>query len=60
MKTILILTALFLFNPAQSQVFINKGMIEYEVVLNNHKAMGEGTWAEMFKDKISRLSTSYY
>ncbi|MBK8494873.1 MAG: GLPGLI family protein [Chitinophagaceae bacterium] len=60
MKTILISAALFLFNSIQAQVFINKGMIEYEVVLNNHKAMGEGTWAEMFKDKISRLSTSYY
>ena len=52
MKTILILAALFLFNSTQAQVFINKGMIEYEVVLNNHKAMREGTWAEMFKDKI--------
>lgn len=60
MRPILILTALFLLNSTQAQVFINKGMIEYEVVLNNHKAMGEGTWAEMFKDKISRLSTSYY
>lgn len=60
MRTILISAALFLFNSTQAQVFINKGMIEYEVVLNNHKAMGEGTWAEMFKDKISRLSTSYY
>ncbi len=60
MRPILILAALFLFNSTQAQVFINKGMIEYEVVLNNHKAMGEGTWAEMFKDKISRLSTSYY
>jgi len=60
MKPILIIAALFLFNSMRAQVFINKGMIEYEVVLNNHKAMGEGTWAEMFKDKISRLSTSYY
>lgn len=60
MRPILILAALFLFNSTQAQVFINKGLIEYEVVLNNHKAMGEGTWAEMFKDKISRLSTSYY
>jgi GLPGLI family protein len=60
MRPILILAALFLFNSTQAQVFINKGMIEYEVVLNNHKAMGEGTWADMFKDKISRLSTSYY
>jgi GLPGLI family protein len=43
-----------------AQVFINKGMIEYQVVINNHKALGEGTWAEMIRDKIPRLSTSYY
>ncbi len=44
----------------QAQVFINKGMIEYQVVLNNHKALGEGTWAEMIRDKIPKLSTNYY
>lgn len=44
----------------QAQTFLDKGLIEYQVVINNHKAMGEGTWAEMFKDKIPRLSTSYY
>jgi len=43
-----------------AQQFISKGMIEYEVKVNNHKAMGDGTWAEMFKDKIPKLSTSYY
>lgn len=44
----------------QAQQFIDKGMIEYTVVVNNHKAMGDGRWAEMFKDKIPKLSTSYY
>lgn len=44
----------------KAQQFIDKGLIEYTVVINNHKAMGEGSWAEMFKDKIPRLSTSYY
>ena len=47
------------FQSLQAQVFIEKGMIEYEVILNNHKAMGEGTWAEMFKDRVPKLSTSY-
>ncbi len=43
-----------------AQQFISKGMIEYEVIKNNHKALGDGSWAEMFKDKIPKLSTSYY
>jgi len=43
-----------------AQNFISKGMIEYEVKVNNHKAMGDGSWAEMFKDKTPKLSTTYY
>lgn len=60
MKYILLITATLFFQSTHAQLFIEKGMIEYEVKLNNHKAMGEGTWAEMFKDKIPKLSTSYY
>ncbi len=60
MKYILLIAATFCFNSLTAQTFINKGMIEYEVVINNHKAMGEGTWAEMFRDKIPKLSTSYF
>jgi GLPGLI family protein len=44
----------------EAQQFIGKGMIEYEVKVNNHKAMGDGTWAEMFKDRVPKLSTYYY
>jgi len=60
MKYIFLILASFSSLPLQAQLFIEKGMIEYEVKLNNHKAMGEGTWAEMFRDKIPKLSTSYY
>ncbi|MGB4844067.1 MAG: GLPGLI family protein [Ferruginibacter sp.] len=60
MKYIIILIAAISFNSLQAQNFIDKGLIEYTVVVNNHKAMGEGRWAEMFKDKIPKLSTSYY
>lgn len=60
MKYIYVIALTFFANLLQAQVFIEKGMIEYQVVVNNHKAMGEGTWAEMFKDKIPKLSTSYY
>lgn len=61
MKYIIILfIAAFSSASLQAQTFIEKGLIEYTVVVNNHKAMGDGTWAEMFKDKIPKLSTSYY
>lgn len=43
-----------------SQVFINKGMVEYEVKVNNHKSFGEGFWGEMMKERLPKLSTSYY
>ncbi len=45
---------------AGAQQFLNEGMVEYEVRVNNHKAFGDGIWAEMFKDKIPQFSTSYY
>lgn len=60
MKYIHVIALIFFANVLQAQIFIEKGMIEYQVVVNNHKAMGDGTWAEMFKDKIPKLSTSYY
>ena len=60
MKYIVLIVACLSFKSIKAQVFIDRGMIEYEVKVNNHKAMGEGTWAEMFRDKIPKLSTSYY
>lgn len=60
MKNLFFIAVIFSANSLQAQVFIDKGMIEYQVVVNNHKAMGEGIWAEMFKDKIAKLSTSFY
>jgi len=43
-----------------AQQFINSGMIEYEVRINNHRMFGDGFWAEMFKDKMPPFSTTYY
>jgi|GWRWMinimDraft_6_1066014.scaffolds.fasta_scaffold06027_2 GLPGLI family protein len=60
MKYILFICAVFFAHNLQAQVFIEKGLIEYQVVINNHKAMGDGMWAEMFKDKVPKLSTTYY
>ncbi len=60
MKYIFFLAVSFCFKSTQAQVFIDKGLVEYEVKVNNHKALGNGTWAEMMKDKFPKLSTSYY
>jgi len=60
MKYILLIIVTLSFQSIKAQHFIEKGLIEYEVKVNNHKAMGDGTWAELFKDKIPKLSTSYY
>jgi len=60
MRTLLLIVFTVFSYALQAQVFINKGMIEYQVVTNNHKALGEGTWAEMIRDKIPKLSTSFY
>jgi GLPGLI family protein len=43
-----------------AQQFINNGMIEYEVRINNHRMFGDGFFAEMFKDKMPNFSTTYY
>lgn len=61
MKHIPVLACIVLLSgQVSAQQFINKGMIEYEVKKNNHKAMGDGPWAEMFKDKVPKFSTLYY
>ena len=60
MKKWIVIALLLATCPAFSQVFISNGMIEYEVKVNIHKSMGEGMWADMMKDKIPKLSTSYY
>jgi GLPGLI family protein len=54
--SIIILTAI----SANAQQFINSGMIEYEVRINNHRMFGDGLWAEMYKDKMPNFSTTYY
>ena len=60
MKYLLIIILMVIYSELNAQQFISKGMIEYEVKKNNHKAMGEGNWAEMFRDKMPKLSTTYY
>ena len=54
--SIIIVTAI----SANAQQFINSGMIEYEVRINNHRMYGDGLFGEMFKDKMPNFSTTYY
>jgi GLPGLI family protein len=59
-KLFIVLFVLHPLSGLKAQLFINRGMIEFEMKVNNHKAMGEGTWADMFKEKVPKISTSYY
>jgi GLPGLI family protein len=42
------------------QTFFDKGKIEFEVKTNNHKAFGDGMWADIAKERFPKFSTSYY
>jgi GLPGLI family protein len=44
----------------QSQQFINKGTIEYEVKTNMKKTMGNSSWAEMMSDNLPTFKTGYF
>jgi len=60
MRKAFFVIAICSLTTAHAQQFISSGMIEFEVRRNNHKAFGDGIWAEMFKDKIPQFSTNYY
>lgn len=60
MKKILLYILLLTTSQINAQIFISSGKLEYEVRTNVHKALGEGTWADMLKDKIPQFSTKYF
>ena len=45
---------------ATAQQFINKGIIEFEVITNVKKTMGNSFWAEQLKDLMPTFKTAYY
>lgn len=45
---------------ATAQQFINKGTIEFEVITNVKKTMGNSFWAEQLKDQMPTFKTAYY
>ncbi len=60
MKKIIGLLLIIIAAQANAQQFISSGSIEFEMRMNNHKSMGEGVWADMFRDKIPQFSTYWY
>jgi len=60
MKSIFLVVLLSLGLVCSAQVFIERGMIEYEVRTNNHKSFGEGIWAEAARNNFPKFSTTYY
>ena len=61
MKKIAALLIIFISTlSATAQQFVNSGMIEYEVRINNHRMFGDGFWAEVWKDRMPNFSTTYY
>ena len=60
MKKLFFSILIFSAVSANAQQFINSGLIEYEVRINNHRMFGDGFFAEMFKDRMPNFSTTYY
>lgn len=60
MKKIIGLVLIIIATQTNAQQFISSGTIEFEMRMNNHKSMGEGVWADMFRDKIPQFSTYWY
>ena len=52
--------SLFFIASTYAQQFISKAVIEYEVVSNIQKTMGNNTWAEMLKENMPKFKTGYY
>lgn len=53
-------TLLFISIKINAQQFINKGNIEFEVITNVKKTMGNSSWAELLKDQMPTFKTAYY
>ena len=56
MKKIFASLIILIAFTTNAQQFINSGMIEYEVRVNNHRMYGDGFYGEMFKDKKPNFS----
>lgn len=59
-KTLFFFACIFFVSILNAQQFISKAVIEYEVVSNIQKTMGNGNWAEMLKENMPKFKTGYY
>lgn len=62
MKTTLcfFIASIFCIASLRAQTFINKAVIEYEVVSNVQKTTPNYSWLQDLKDKLPTLKTAYY
>ena len=59
-KIFFLITLLSPLQQLRAQLFISKGMIEYEVKVNVKKTMGSNSWAEMLKENMPDFKTGYF
>jgi GLPGLI family protein len=60
MKQCILLLTVFISTNSNAQTFLSKAKIEFEVKTNQHKAMGDGIWADMAKENVPQFSVTYY
>jgi GLPGLI family protein len=54
------ITLVLLMFKGNAQQFISKGTIEFEVITNVKKTMGNSFWAEQLKDQMPTFKTAYF
>ena len=59
-KLVVIITLAFFSLEVAAQQFISKGVIEFEVITNVKKTMGNSSFWEQLKDQMPTFKTAYY
>lgn len=60
MKKIVFIASLFYCSTLYAQQYINNGLIEYQVRVDNYKSMGDDSWGRSFRDRMPNFSVSYF
>lgn len=60
MKKIILPIFISLYSYVNGQQFINNGLIEYVVRVDNYKSMGDDAFGRMFRDRMPNFSVSYF
>lgn len=60
MEKLTFIIAICFYHFAQSQQFINNGLVEYEVRVDNFKSLGDDNWSQMLRDKVPHFSITWY